>query len=185
MSANDRIQWLHKRISENSYPRTEHLTKKFSISKRQAQRDIEYMKVKLQAPIAFSHQHKGYFYTEPYVLPFIREIENDADIQDVLTGIHSFEKSKAERSELQLQLPYTALLEIKDIMTVLNLRSLIVADEPHHRYRCEFPSVELFLGIIMSTSADIKVIEPEWLRQKLVDFAKRVLKNNETKDAKK
>ena len=184
MSANDRIQWLHKRISENAYPRIAHLTKKFSISQRQAQRDIEYMRAKLGAPIAFSHAHKGYFYTEPFVLPFMLEGTNDADIPDVLTGLNAFDKSNAEHSALQLQLPYTALLEIKDIMTVLNLRSLIVADEPHHRYRCEFPSVELFLGIIMSTSADIKVIEPEWLRQKLVDFAKRVLKNNETKDAK-
>ena len=92
--------------------------------------------------------------------------------------MREFENGRAEHSVMQLQLPYTALLEIHDIMTVLNLRSLIVADEPHHRYRCEFPSVELFLGIIMSTGADIKVIEPTWLRDRLVDFAKRVLENN-------
>ncbi|MBR3879761.1 MAG: hypothetical protein IKJ24_06565, partial [Clostridia bacterium] len=67
---------------------------------------------------------------------------------------------------------------IKDRMTVLNLRSLITADEPHHRYRCEFPSVELFIGIIMSSGADIKIIEPEWLKLRLVEFAKRVIENN-------
>jgi len=178
MSANDRIQWLHKRIAENCYPSIAHLTKKFSISKRQAQRDIEHLRIALKAPVVYSHTHKGYFYSEPYTLPFLLESENDTDIQDVLTGIRAFERKNAEHSELQLQLPYTAVLEIKDIMTVLSLRSLIVSDEPHHRYRCEFPSVELFLGIIMSTSADIKVIEPEWLRNRLVDFAKRVLKNN-------
>ena len=79
---------------------------------------------------------------------------------------------------MQLQLPYYATLEIKDRMPVLELRSLIVADEPHHRYRCEFHSVELFIGIIMSSGADIKVVEPRWLKERLVGFANRVLENN-------
>ena len=178
MSANDRIQWLHKKISENCYPSIAHLIEKFSISRRQAQRDIDYLKTTLGAPVIYSHAHKGYLYSEPFVIPSVLETENDADFQDVLTSMREFENSRAEHSVMQLQLPYTALLEIRDIMTVLNLRSLIVADEPHHRYRCEFPSVELFLGIIMSTGADIKVIEPLWLRDRLVDFAKRVLENN-------
>ena len=178
MSANDRIQWLHKKISEDCYPSIAHLTEKFSISRRQAQRDIDYLKTTLEAPVMYSHAHKGYFYTEPFVIPALIETENDADFHDVLASMREFESSRAEHSAKQLQLPYTAILEIHDIMTVLNLRSLIVADEPHHRYRCEFPSVELFLGIIMSTGADIRVIEPLWLRDRLVDFAKRVLENN-------
>jgi hypothetical protein len=85
----------------------------------------------------------------------------------------------AERSVLQLQLPYYATLEIKDRMTVLNLRSLIVSDEPHHRYRCEFPSVELFLGIIVSADADIRIISPDWLRDKLIGFARRLIERND------
>lgn len=178
MSANDRIQWLHKKISEDCYPSVAHLTEKFSISRRQAQRDIDHLKTVLNAPVVYSHSHKGYFYSAPFSLPSVVETENDADFGDVLASIRDFEKDRAEHSAVQLQLPYTAILEIRDIMTVLNLRSLIVADEPHHRYRCEFPSVELFLGIIMSTSADIKVIEPLWLRDRLVEFAKRVLENN-------
>jgi len=178
MSANDRIQWLHKKISEGCYPSVAHLTEKFSISRRQAQRDIDHLKTVLEAPVVYSHAHKGYFYSCPFSLPNVVETENDADFNDVLTSIREFEKDRAEHSVIQLQLPYTAILEIRDIMTVLNLRSLIVADEPHHRYRCEFPSVELFLGVIMSTGADIKVIEPLWLRERLVEFAKRVLENN-------
>ena len=182
MSANDRIQWLHKMISENCYPNAAHLTDKFSISPRQAQRDVEFLRKNLGAPMRYSAIHKGYFYTEKFSLPLVLESENDMDFHDVYRGMRQFDNQNAERSVLQLQLPYTAVLEIKDRMTVLNLRSLIVADEPHHRYRCEFPSVELFLGIIMSTGADIKVIEPLWLREKLVEFAQRVLKNNPTEE---
>lgn len=182
MSANDRIQWLHKMISENCYPNAAHLADKFSISPRQAQRDVEFLRKNLGAPMRYSAIHKGYFYSEKFSLPLVLESENDMDFHDVYRGMRQFDNQNAERSVLQLQLPYTAVLEIKDRMTVLNLRSLIVADEPHHRYRCEFPSVELFLGIIMSTGADIKVIEPMWLREKLVEFAQRVLKNNPTEE---
>ena len=77
-----------------------------------------------------------------------------------------------------MQLPYTAVLEIRDGLTVMSLRSFIVSDEPRHRYVCEFPSVELFLGVIMSMDADIKIISPDWLRLKLIDFAERILNNN-------
>ena len=178
MSANERIQWLHKMISEKCYPNASHLSEKFSISYRQAQRDVDFLRKELGAPMSYSSMHKGYFYTEPYSIPLMLENENDADFSDVLRGMKEFDDRNAERSVIQLQFPYTATLEITDRITVLNLRSFIVADEPNHRYRCEFPSVELFLGIIMSTGADIKVIKPQWLKERLVDFAKRVLKNN-------
>lgn len=181
MSANERIQWLHKKISENSYPAIAHLTEKFSISRRQAQRDVDYMKKVLEAPIAYSTAHKGYYYTRPFSIPLLIQTENDADFHDVIFGLRSFESANAARAVIQLQLPYSATLEIKDQMTVLNLRSLIVADEPHHRYRCEFPSVELFLGIIISTGADIRIVEPEWLRTRLLDFAQRIIKNNDAR----
>lgn len=182
MSANDRIQWLHKMISEGCYPNAAHLADKFSISTRQAQRDVEYLRSELCAPMAYSTMHKGYYYTEEYSIPLMVEAENDVDLHSVWRGMREFDSMSAERSLMQLQLPYTALLEITDRMTVLNLRSFITADEPHHRYRCEFPSVELFLGIIMSTGADITVVEPLWLRERLVEFARRVLKNNGPED---
>ena len=106
------------------------------------------------------------------------ETQGDTDFHDVISGIGSFGNESATRSVTQLQFPYSATLEIKDKMTVLNLRKLIVADEPKHRYRCEFQSVELFLGIIISTGSNIKIIEPKWLRDRLVESAQRILESN-------
>ncbi len=180
MSANDRIQWLHKKISDKAYPGVAHIVERYGISRRQAHRDIDHLKTVLGAPIAYSSRHKGYYYTCDYVLPFMSDNEGETDFGDVMSTIHRFHSSNAEDSVLQLRLPYSATLEITDKMTVLNLRSMIVRDEPHHRYRCEFPSVELFIGIIMSCGGDIKVIEPMWLREKLVSFARTVLQNNES-----
>ncbi len=179
MSANERIQWLHKKISDRSYPGVAHLIERFEISRRQAQRDVNYLKMELGAPLVYSSVHKGYYYTEEFSLPFMMQSDSDADFGDVFSNLSTFRDANATNAMFQLQLPYSATLEITDRMTVLNLRSIIVKDEPHHRYRCEFPSVELFIGIIMSSGADIRVIEPEWLRERLVEFAKRVLINNE------
>ena len=178
MNANDRIQWLHKKIVAKCYPNASHLSEKFDISHRQAQRDVEFLKKELDAPLEYDKAKKGYYYTEEYVLPLIIETENDADYQAVVSGLRAFNDSTAERSVIQMQLPYTALLEITDKMTVMNLRSFIVGEEPHHRYRCEFPSVELFLGIIVTADANIKVVSPDWLRERLVELASRILERN-------
>lgn len=178
MSANDRIQWFHKKISANCYPNASHLSEKFDISHRQAQRDVEFLKKELCAPLEYSSAKKGYYYSEDFVLPLIVESENDADYQAVISGLRAYNDIAAERSVIQMQLPYTALLEITDKMTVLNLRSFIVAEERRHTYRCEFPSIELFLGVIVSTDANIRVLSPDWLREKLIDLANRILKKN-------
>ena len=179
MSANDRIQWFHKKILTNCFPNAAHLSEQFDISHRQAQRDVEFLRKDLHAPLGYNSLKKGYYYTEPFVLPLIIENENNADYQAVISGLRAFHEQSAEHSVLQLQLPYTAVLEITDRMTVMNLRAFIVGEEPHHRYRFEFPSVELFLGMIVSADADVRIVSPDWLRVKLLDFAHRILERNE------
>ncbi|MBE6556649.1 MAG: hypothetical protein E7664_02760 [Ruminococcaceae bacterium] len=178
MSAHARIQWLHKKITENCYPNAMRLAEKFHISHRQAQRDIDYLRRELGAPVTFSATHRGYYYNSEYTLPLYIATENDSDYMDVVSDLRSFNDRFASRSVLQMQLPYTATLVIHDRLTVMNLRSFIVAEEPKHRYRCEFQSVELFLGVLVSMDADVRVESPEWLRDRLVNAAQRVLKNN-------
>lgn len=182
MSASQRIQWLHKKIEDRCYPNAYHLAERFRISHRQAQRDVDYLRHNMGAPLAYSASEKGYYYSEPFTFPLIIETEGDTDFSDAVAGIRDFGNTSAERTVLQLRMPYQAILEIKDRMTVLNLRSLIVSDEPHHRYKCEFQSVELFIGIIMSMGANIKVIEPRWLKEHLVEFAEKVIENNPLDD---
>lgn len=179
MTANDRIQWLHKKICEESYPSAVDLATKFSISRRQAQRDVDKLKNELGAPIVYSYTYNGYYYSKEFSLPYMQEFENDSDLYDVIKSMREIEAAKAERGMLQLQLPYTAVLHIPDRATVVELRSLIIENLPQRNYRCEFQSIELFLGILISTDADIKIVEPEWLRNRLVELAKKVISNNE------
>ena len=178
MSANDRIQWLHKMVSEGCYPNAANVSEKFDISIRQAQRDIEHLRSALGAPLVYSAAHRGYFYNGDFILPSMISTENESDYNYVLAGLREFTDSSAEVSIVQMQLPYSAVLEIHDKITVMNLRSFIVEEEQRHRYKCEFPSIELFLGVIMSTGAEIRIVSPDWLREKLIEFAKRILESN-------
>ncbi len=179
MKANERIQWFHKMVVTGCYPNAHDISVKFNISRRQAQRDLEHMRTSLAAPLTYDASNKGFAYTEPFVLPAMLSTEEKTDYNSVIAGIREFTESSAEISVIQMQLPYTAVLEIKDKITVMNLHNFIVSEERHHRYRCEFPSIELFLGVIVSTGAEIRIVSPDWLREKLIEFAKRILDTNQ------
>ena len=175
MSAYTRIQWLHKKIESGCYPNSIHEVEKFGISQRQAQRDFETLKNELGAPIKYSSAHRGYYYTERFELPATNE-DQEAEYVDIVSNVE--EQMRTDVSELQLRLPYSAQLKIKDKLTVMNLRRFILNREEKDVYNCEFYHVDNFLSLIFVSGSDITIIKPEWLREKMVEFATRVLKNN-------
>ena len=172
MSAYSRIQWLHKKIASGCYPNSSHTVEKFAISQRQAQRDIEMLKNDFKAPIKYSPERRGYFYTQSFELP-VNDIANNAEYVDIVSNAE--ESFKDSTDELQLRLPYSAQLKIKDKLTVMNLRRFIVSKELRDVYNFEFYNIESFLGLLFVSNADITVIKPEWLREKMVTAAKRII----------
>lgn len=79
MSHIHRIQWFDQQIRAGSYPNSNHLAGNFEISKRQAQRDIEYLASSLRAPLQYIAKQRGYCYEDDsFILPhlYITEEEN-------------------------------------------------------------------------------------------------------------
>jgi predicted DNA-binding transcriptional regulator YafY len=65
-----RIQWFDRQIREGLHPNSGGLADQFEISRRQAQRDIEYLMFSLRAPLVYVAKHRGYTYEDKtYVLP--------------------------------------------------------------------------------------------------------------------
>lgn len=60
----ERFLWFHGRVKAHKYPNSRHLSEEFELSCRTAQRDIEFMKDRLGAPLAYMAKHKGYYYTD-------------------------------------------------------------------------------------------------------------------------
>lgn len=182
MNANTRIQWLHKKLRDQSYPNAQRIAERFGISHRQAQRDLDFLRKNLGAPIAYDSGKKGFYYTEEFTLPLLLSSDNDDLYIPEISTVRQTEELAADASIIQMQIPYSATVEVHDKLDVLELSPYIIAHLPRNRYTCEFHSVERFVGVLMALTSDFRVIEPQWLREKLMDCASRVLKNHKDLD---
>ena len=67
-----RLLFIDREINTGRYPNCGKLAKDYEVSNKTIQRDLDYMRYQLDAPIEYSAQHRGYYYTEPnYKLPAI------------------------------------------------------------------------------------------------------------------
>ena len=173
MNADKRIQWLHKYIVNMRYPNASRLCERFGISHRQAQRDVTALREEYGAPLAYDAVHRGFYYTEEFSLPAHTKDEGEFDYVEAVTRGFS-----QKEDALQLQIPYSAVLRIPDRLTRMELGRFIIGEESRGNYVCEFHSVEMFLGLILASEADITILKPDWLRARLVQSAERVLRNN-------
>jgi predicted DNA-binding transcriptional regulator YafY len=62
--AYERYLWFHERLRSGKFPRIADLAAKFEISRRQAAREIEFMRLFLDAPIDYSAEQGGYYYAD-------------------------------------------------------------------------------------------------------------------------
>jgi predicted DNA-binding transcriptional regulator YafY len=66
----ERFFWFHGEIKAGRYPNTRHLAEEFGITGRTAQRDIEFMRDRLLAPLLFDRARNGYRYAgDSYEIP--------------------------------------------------------------------------------------------------------------------
>ena len=170
-----RLSWFHTKTASKCYPNSSHIVEKFNISQRQAQRDIELLKTEFGAPIKYSHERKGYYYTESFELP-VTDKEKDTEYIDMVSEAEH--NMNDQFDDIQLRLPYSAQLRIKDKLTVMDLRRYVVSRESRDVYNVEFYNVDSFIGILFVSDADIEIIKPDWLRERMVATAKRILANN-------
>jgi proteasome accessory factor B len=67
-----RLQIIHHQIKEGRHPNTSSLAAELGVSSKTVQRDIDYLRDELEAPIEFHREDNGYAYSrDDYVLPFL------------------------------------------------------------------------------------------------------------------
>jgi len=59
------MQWLDERLRNGRYPNVAEAIEQFEVSRRTFLRDIDYMRLMLDAPIAYDRRRRGYYYTDP------------------------------------------------------------------------------------------------------------------------
>ena len=184
VSANSRIQWLHEELVRGTFPNAARLAERFGISRRQAQRDIDFLKKQLGAPIEYDQRIMGYRYAKPFTLPVSVKNENEGGLSRMPLnpfGRDVMDEYSAEADSviIQGQIPYTATLAITDKLTVLEMRSYIISEETRGQFLCEFHNIDRFLCAILTARSGIRIVEPSWLRDKLLHMAQKAITNNQ------
>jgi len=73
-----RLLFIDRMIKEQKYPNCVSLAEEWEVSDKTIQRDIEYLRDQLDAPIAYDPLKHGFYYTEPsFSLPAISISESD------------------------------------------------------------------------------------------------------------
>jgi len=73
-----RLLFIDKQIREKRFPNCSSLAEEWEASTKTFQRDLDYMRNQLDAPLEYSAKERGYFYTEEqYQLPAINIKESD------------------------------------------------------------------------------------------------------------
>ena len=164
----ERIIWLHKRIKDGYYPNAMRLSERFGISHRQAQRDCDYLRRKIGAPIEFDRSRQGYYYTDDFSLPDSIRIEDPRDISNIVALADIYGSIDGEST--QIGIPYSALLYIPDKLSALELAPFVTKRVGSKgKYVCEFQNIRVFFGALIAADANIRIIEPEWLRKDFCD----------------
>ncbi|MFA5353646.1 MAG: WYL domain-containing protein [Thermodesulfovibrionales bacterium] len=66
----ERFLWFHSKVKSGRYPNATQLAGQFEISPRTAQRAVDFIRDRLKAPLQYSNEKKGYYYTDDtYELP--------------------------------------------------------------------------------------------------------------------
>ncbi len=160
----ERVIWLHKRIKDGYYPNAMRLSERFGISHRQAQRACDYLRRKLKAPIAFDRSKQGYYYTEDFSLPDSIRVEDPRDISNIVALADMLGSGDGEST--QIGIPYSAILQIPDKLAALELAPFVTRRIGNKgKYICEFPNIRVFFGALIASDAEIRIVEPEWLRE--------------------
>ena len=60
----ERFLWFHQQVKDKSYPNATSLSRHFEISRKTAQRDIEFFTDRLNAPLQYCPSQRGYLYTD-------------------------------------------------------------------------------------------------------------------------
>src|SRR4030066_1115946 len=68
----ERFIWLDHRVRSGKYPNATSLSGQFEISVKTAQRDIEFMRDRLNCPLSYDQSRKGYYYEDDtFSLPMV------------------------------------------------------------------------------------------------------------------
>ena len=142
-----RLLYIDREVGKGGYPNYSQLAKGYEVSVKTIQRDIDYMRYQLDAPVEYSAKNRGYFYSEAnYKLPAISVRESD------LFAIYLAEKLLAQYEGTPL---YDSLRSVfRKIEDSLPEKATVDLGKDHARFTVFPPSNTLILPGIWEKVAE-------------------------------
>ena len=195
ISAYQRIVWFHNKVNGNQYPNARALAECFEISSRQAQRDIEYMRDNMNAPLVYCAGKRGYKYEKEYVLPsfFLSESEKAAvrllAKQSRELGSFGYGRYKsqagilskisaedAESKSVMTKEPFFAEIEMSGGRTsVAPLDYFLCEKVEIQTYTYAFFDPDVFISVLIASGLEFKIVKPNWLREHMKERLNHLL----------
>lgn len=184
ISAYHRIVWFHNRVMDKQYPNARALSEFFEISARQAQRDIEYLRDSMNAPLVYCAKKRGYAYHQEYSLPhyFLSEIEKGilhamaddysqigsygyAKYNDYATLLSKISGSKEKTLPSSVKQPYIAELKFLDERTsAAPLDCFVCQRKCNDIVSYAFYDPDIFMSVLLGSHLKFQVLRPKWLK---------------------
>lgn len=98
-------------MQQGKFPNCSSFAKKWEVSSKTIQRDIEFMKYQLGAPIEYDALKRGFYYTEPsYMLPSVSM--NEGELMALIIGSRALEQYKGTPIATKLESVLRKLSEV-------------------------------------------------------------------------
>lgn len=183
ISAYHRILWFHNSVLDHHYPNARTLSEYFEISIRQAQRDIEYLRDSMNAPLTYCAKKRGYAYNQEYLLPhyFLSEIEKGilhAMIDDYSQiGSYGYNKygdyatllskisgPKEKTLPSCVKEPYIAEIRFLDERTsTAPLDFFVCQRKSNDTVLYAFYDPDIFMSVLLGSHLKFQIVRPKWL----------------------
>lgn len=124
----ERYLWFHQKLKKRTFPKLKDLMEKFEISKRQAAREIENMRLFFNAPVEYSNSEPGYFYSDDS-FEFPASMISEEEIISLLIAKRLSVTIPDEKRKRQLQVFFDNLsnyfdLDIAELEKKISLKNL-------------------------------------------------------------
>ncbi len=137
-----RLQTIHHEIKEGRFPNTSSLAAELSVSTKTVQRDLDYLRDELEAPIEFRREENGYAYSrDDYVLPFLPVDGADlfaigvaAQVLHLLGGAPLAQTLSSCYERLARLMPPSVRLRPEIVREMLTLRSVAFRPVPEETW---------------------------------------------------
>lgn len=200
MASLHRLQWVDAQIRSGRFPNTRTLAEAFEISRCQAQRDFDYLRDSLGAPLAYSAVHRGFFYeSSSFILPgayvsptqkaglgqlaayyrqVIRQGPAGTEFYAEMAALFS-RLAGEEESGRTLRKHDCGIVPFRAILTAgSGAERRCTALDPYYRGAdeerriYEFEDPDGFIAALVEASAAFRIEWPNWLRNRLLTRVK-------------